>query len=133
MQLPDRVYDILKWVVMIVIPALTTAYVGLAAIWGFPYAEEIAKTSAVICTLLGALLGISTAQYNKAEGKHEEQQVAQGMRFLFRLLFCRLFGRVFVLVHARSLLCSGSARKDSRMTAAACWSTISLTLAKPSP
>ncbi len=71
MQLPDRVYDVLKWIVMIVIPACTTAYVGLAAIWGFPYAEEIAKTSAVICTLLGALLGISTAQYNKTTGKHE--------------------------------------------------------------
>ena len=52
---------------MIVLPALTTAYVGLATIWAFPYAEEIAKTSAVICTLLGALLGISTAEYNKGE------------------------------------------------------------------
>lgn len=71
MKLSNNVYDILKWIVMIVIPALTTAYVGLAAIWGFPYAEEIAKTSAVICTLLGALLGISTAQYNKDVGKHE--------------------------------------------------------------
>ena len=60
-------YDILKWVVMIVIPALTTAYVGLSGIWGWPYATEVAKTSAVICTLLGALLGISTAQYNKLE------------------------------------------------------------------
>ena len=65
MKLPDKMYDILKWITMIVIPALTTAYVGLAAVWGWPYAEEIAKTSAVICTLLGALLGISTAQYNK--------------------------------------------------------------------
>jgi hypothetical protein len=65
MKLPDKVYDILKWVVMICIPALTTAYVGLSAVWGWPYAEEVAKTSAVICTLLGALLGISTAQYNK--------------------------------------------------------------------
>ena len=65
MKLPDKVYDVLKWVVMICFPAITTAYVGLAAIWGFPYAEEVAKTSAVICTLLGALLGISTAQYNK--------------------------------------------------------------------
>ena len=71
MKLSNNTYDILKWIVMIVIPALTTAYVGLAAIWGFPYAEEIAKTSAVICTLLGALLGISTAQYNKDMGKHE--------------------------------------------------------------
>ena len=69
MKLPDKVYDILKWIVMIVIPALATAYVGLAAIWGFPFADEVAKTSAVICTLLGALLGISTAEYNK--GKHE--------------------------------------------------------------
>lgn len=65
MKLPDKIYDILKWVVMICIPAITTAYVGLSAVWGWPYAEEVAKTSAVICTLLGALLGISTAQYNK--------------------------------------------------------------------
>ena len=69
--LSNKTYDLLKWLVCIVIPALTTAYVGLAAIWGFPYAEEVAKTSAVICTLLGAILGISTAQYNQLQGKHE--------------------------------------------------------------
>ena len=67
MKISNTLYDILTWVVMIVIPALTTAYVGLAAIWGVPYAEEVAKTSAVICTLLGALLGISTAEYNRHE------------------------------------------------------------------
>ncbi len=67
MKLPDKVYDILKWIVMIVIPACTTAYVGLAAIWGWPFATEVAKTSAVICTLLGALLGISTAEYNRTK------------------------------------------------------------------
>ena len=70
MKLSNTCYDILKWVTMIVLPALATAYVGLAAIWGWPYADEIAKTTAVICTLLGALLGISTAQYNK--GLHEQ-------------------------------------------------------------
>jgi len=67
MKLNDGLYDILKWITMIVIPALATAYVGLASVWGWPYADEVAKTSAVICTLLGALLGISTAQYNKDE------------------------------------------------------------------
>jgi hypothetical protein len=71
-MLSNRTYDILKWVVMIAIPALTTAYVGLAAVWGWPYATEVAKTSAVICTLLGALLGISTAQYNKTEPPGDE-------------------------------------------------------------
>ena len=66
-MLSNRVYDILKWITMIVLPALATAYVGLASIWGWPYADEVAKTAAVVCTLLGALLGISTAQYNKQE------------------------------------------------------------------
>ena len=65
MRLPDSVYTTLKWITMIVLPALATAYVGLSAIWGFPYADEIAKTTAVVCTLLGAILGISTAEYNK--------------------------------------------------------------------
>ena len=65
--LKDSVYDTLKWIVMIAIPALITAYVGLSTIWGWPYADEVAKTSAVVCALLGALLGISTAQYNKQE------------------------------------------------------------------
>lgn len=65
MKLNDSCYNILKWITMIVLPACATAYVGLAAIWGFPYADEVAKTTAVICTLLGALLGISSAQYYK--------------------------------------------------------------------
>lgn len=72
MQLSGKTYDILKWITMIVLPALATAYVGLAAIWGFPYADEVAKTSAVICTLLGALLGISSAQYYKDSDYDED-------------------------------------------------------------
>ncbi len=69
MKLPDKVYDILKWVVIIVLPALATAYVGLAAIWGWPFADEVAKTTAIVCTLLGAILGISTAEYRKEGNK----------------------------------------------------------------
>ena len=64
-KLKNGVYDVLKWICMICIPALTVFYVSCAAIWGWPYASEIAKTSAAVCTLIGALLGISTAQYNK--------------------------------------------------------------------
>ena len=64
-MLPNRLYDALKWICMICIPALATAYVGLSSVWGWPYADEVAKTAAVVCTLIGALLGISTAQYNK--------------------------------------------------------------------
>lgn len=65
MKLSDKAYDILKWVVLICIPALATAYVASAAVWGWPLAEEISKSANIICTLIGALIGISTAQYNK--------------------------------------------------------------------
>ncbi len=65
MKLSNKAYDILKWLTLIVLPALATAYVGLAAVWGWPYADEAAKTTAVVCALLGSLLGISTAEYNK--------------------------------------------------------------------
>ena len=65
MQLPNRIYDWLKWICLICIPACSACYTGMAAVWGWPYADEVAKTAAVVCTLLGALLGISTAQYNK--------------------------------------------------------------------
>lgn len=63
MKLNDKVYDVMKWCVLVFIPAATSLYVGLAMVWGFPYAEEIAKTSALICAFLGALLGISNLSY----------------------------------------------------------------------
>lgn len=67
MKLSNRIYDVLKWLTLVCIPALTTAYVGLSAVWGWPYADQVAKTSAVVCVLLGSLLGISTITYNKEQ------------------------------------------------------------------
>ena len=66
MKLPNKVYDVLKWLCMICLPAIAVAYVGLAAVWGWPYAESISKTVNIVCVLMGALLGISTAQHNKS-------------------------------------------------------------------
>ena len=61
----NKVYDILKFVAQIVLPALGALYFGLSRIWGLPYGEQIVGTITVVDTFLGALLGISTAQYNK--------------------------------------------------------------------
>ena len=75
--IPSRLYDIIKFIVTVVMPAVSVLYVGLAGIWGWPYADAIAKTTAVVCTLLGALLGISTAEYNKTAdytGAHEKPE-----------------------------------------------------------
>ncbi len=62
----DKLYDVLKWVAMILLPALGTLYFALAGIWGFPYAEQVVGTVTALDTFLGVILGISTAQYNKS-------------------------------------------------------------------
>lgn len=67
MKLSNKMYDLLKWVAMVVLPALGTLYFTLAGIWGFPYGEEIVGTIVAIDTFLGVLLGISNAQYNKMD------------------------------------------------------------------
>ena len=65
-NLSDKVYNYAKWITMIGIPSMTVFYVALASIWGFPYADEVAKTSAAVVALLSAWLQISTNVYNKA-------------------------------------------------------------------
>lgn len=68
MIIPNNVYDALKWCVMVAIPTITTFYVTLDSIFGWGYGDTVAKVSVAICTLLGGLLGISSAQYYKATG-----------------------------------------------------------------
>lgn len=65
MMLSNKAYDILKWLVLICIPACTTFYVVLDKTFGWGYAEIVTTISAAVCTLIGSLIGISTAEYNK--------------------------------------------------------------------
>ena len=70
----NRVYDVLKYIAQIVLPALGALYFGLAKIWGLPYGTEIVGTIALIDTFLGALLGISSVQYNKELSQQTEEK-----------------------------------------------------------
>ena len=65
MKLSNKAYDVLKFIALIVLPAIGTLYFALAGIWGLPYGEQIVGTITAIDTFLGALLGLSTAQYRK--------------------------------------------------------------------
>ena len=73
MKLSNKVYDILKWIAMYLLPALGTLYFALAGIWEFPYGEQIVGTITAIDTFLGVILGISTAQYNKNIKESEDK------------------------------------------------------------
>ena len=62
--LPDKVYNILKWTVVILLPAFGTLYFTLAKIWGLPHGEDIVGTISAFTLFLGVLIGISNKQYS---------------------------------------------------------------------
>lgn len=61
----NEIYDKLKFLAQVILPALGTLYFALSGIWGFPYGEEIVGTITAVDAFLGALLGISSANYYK--------------------------------------------------------------------
>lgn len=63
MHIPNKVYDILKEIAQIVLPAAGTLYFALAQIWNLPYGEQIVGTITAIDMFLGACLHISTRKY----------------------------------------------------------------------
>ena len=67
MKMSNKVYDALKYITQIGLPALGTLYFALSNIWGFPYAEQVVGTISAVVTFLGVLLGISSAKYKKEE------------------------------------------------------------------
>lgn len=72
MRLPDSVYDVLKWLSLVFFNAVGVLYKTLAAVWQLPYGEQVMTTCAAIALFLGALIGVSTAQYNKEKNGREE-------------------------------------------------------------
>lgn len=61
----NKVYDVLKFIAQIVLPAIATLYVTLAGIWGLPFSEQIGGTVMAVDTFLGAILMLSSKNYNK--------------------------------------------------------------------
>lgn len=72
MQMSNSTYDVLKKVALLIAP-LCTFIATVGDIWGLPYAVEIGATLAALDTLLGAVLSISSANYNRAkEIEHDD-------------------------------------------------------------
>lgn len=74
MKLPSKLYDCLKWICLIALPALSWAYSELSNIWGLPFGTEIPKTITIIATFLGILIGVSTYKYNKIQNGINDTQ-----------------------------------------------------------
>lgn len=66
-KMSDKLYDLLKYLAIIGLPAMGTLYRTLASIWNLPGAEEVPATLSAFGTALGAWLCISAAEYNKSK------------------------------------------------------------------
>lgn len=73
MQLPNKVFDWLKWTAIICLPALSTFIVVISKIWNWAdIGSMIAQTITAVAVLLGALLGVSSMNYNSDNDNTEE-------------------------------------------------------------
>ena len=61
----NKVYDVLKWITTVALPAVTAFYLALASIWGWPYSEQIGASLAALTAFCAAMLGVSSIQYKK--------------------------------------------------------------------
>lgn len=70
-------YDKLKFLAQIGLPAFGTLYFTIAQVWGLPGGANVVGTILAVDTFLGVLLGISTSAYNKSEKKYDGAIVVQ--------------------------------------------------------
>ncbi len=61
----NKIFDIIRFLCEVLVPAVGTLYFGLSKIWGFPYGHEVVGTCSVIAVFLGAIIGIKRASYNE--------------------------------------------------------------------
>lgn len=67
MKLPDKIYDILKWICLIASPAIIAFLTTIFTLYKIPNVEVVTGTIAAAATLIGALIGISSVNYNKKD------------------------------------------------------------------
>ena len=65
----NKVYDVLKWVALVMLDAVGLFYQTLAEIWSLQYGDNVLKTCVALSVLIGTLIGVSGTQYNRANNE----------------------------------------------------------------
>lgn len=77
MMITGKLYDRLKFLAQILLPALGTLYFALAGLWGLPSAQEVVGTVLAVDTFIGVILGISSVNYNNSDEKYDGAMVIE--------------------------------------------------------
>lgn len=75
--LSPKMYDFMKKIVQVGLPAISSLYFSLGGIWGLPAPEKVVGSIAVLCTFLGTVLLISSKTYKALEPDHDGNVVVE--------------------------------------------------------
>lgn len=81
----NKAYDVLKFIALVLLPAIGTLYFAIAQIWGLPDGSEVVGTIVAVDTGLGGLLHISSVTYNAPDGTMEVINSPDGEHKTFSL------------------------------------------------
>lgn len=73
MSLSNKAYDVLKWIALVLLPALAALYIGLASLWHLPNPEGVAGTVSLVDTFLGIVLHLNSNSYAKTQAEEDEE------------------------------------------------------------
>lgn len=79
MKLSNKTYDVLKWIALVALNAVGVCYKTLSLIWALPCGEEVMATCAALALCIGALIGVSTAQYQAGKAAEAESRKPVGV------------------------------------------------------
>lgn len=65
MIISDKLYNKLKWICVIGVPALNVFLTTIFALYHLPHIDIVVGTISAVATFIGALIGVSTKAYNK--------------------------------------------------------------------
>ena len=68
-MIPNKAYDILKWIALVALDAVGVFYKTISSIWSLPLGDEVLATCAALSLLVGTLIGISSSTYKKGSGE----------------------------------------------------------------
>lgn len=75
MRMSNSTYDVLKWVCMLCLPALSALVASVGVIWGIPYAPQVSDTIVALNAALAMCLGLSSINYHKEGGNDDENRI----------------------------------------------------------
>ena len=73
--LSNKQYEIIKWFILIFLPAVGVFYTTVAGVFDFPYAGEVNQSLVALALFLGSITKISDTQYQNLKSIRDQDKI----------------------------------------------------------